>query len=162
MSGAAAPRIPHDRGRQPAPPGRHRRRRPPWGPGGRRRRGGRTAPYRHTNSKGQTYSLHGKEVTLPNGRLRRISSYSFAPAPESGEALEARAGPLTPRVREVAALVAGGLSNRAVARELVITEATAERHLGTVYARLGLASRAQLAVRALEHGLAPHAPRQPA
>ena len=67
-------------------------------------------PYRLTNSKGQTYSLHGKEVTLPNGRLRRISSYSFAPAapaPESGEALEARAGPLTPRVREVAALVAG-------------------------------------------------------
>jgi DNA-binding NarL/FixJ family response regulator len=76
--------------------------------------------------------------------------------------LEARAGPLTPRVREVAALVAGGLSNRAVARALAITEATAERHLGTVYARLGLASRAQLAVRALEHGLGPHAPRQPA
>ena len=25
-------------------------------------------PYRHTNSKGQTYYLHGKEVTLQNGR----------------------------------------------------------------------------------------------
>ena len=69
-----------------------------------------------------------------------------------------RAGPLTPREREVAALVARGLSNRAIARELVITEATAERHLGNVFAKLGLASRAQLAVWALEHGLAPRRP----
>jgi DNA-binding NarL/FixJ family response regulator len=61
----------------------------------------------------------------------------------------------------VAALVARGLSNRAIARELVITEATAERHLGHVYAKLGLASRAQLAVWALEHGLGPGGPPAP-
>ena len=64
-----------------------------------------------------------------------------------------RANPLTPREREVAALVARGLSNRAIAQELVITEATAERHIGNVFAKLGLASRAQLAVWAVEHGL---------
>ena len=58
--------------------------------------------------------------------------------------------------------MAGGLSNRAIARELVITEATAERHLGNVFAKLGLASRAQLAVWALEHGLGPRAPPRPA
>jgi predicted ATPase/DNA-binding CsgD family transcriptional regulator len=63
-----------------------------------------------------------------------------------------QASPLTPREREVVALVARGLSNRAIARELVITEATAERHIGNVFAKLGLASRAQLAVWALEHG----------
>jgi DNA-binding NarL/FixJ family response regulator len=61
----------------------------------------------------------------------------------------------------VAALVARGLTNRAIAQELVITEATAERHLGNVYAKLGLASRAQLAVWALEHGLGPHEPQRP-
>jgi len=64
-----------------------------------------------------------------------------------------QASPLTAREREVTALVARGLSNRAIARELVITEATAERHIGNVFAKLGLASRAQLAVWALEHGL---------
>jgi DNA-binding NarL/FixJ family response regulator len=68
------------------------------------------------------------------------------------------AGPLTPREREVAALVARGLSNRAIAQELVITEATTERHLGNIFAKLGLASRAQLAVWALEHGLVPQRP----
>ena len=69
-----------------------------------------------------------------------------------------RADPLTPREREVAALVARGLSNRAIAAELVITEATAERHIGNIFAKLGLASRAQLAVWAHEHGLAPRRP----
>jgi len=53
----------------------------------------------------------------------------------------------------VAALVARGLSNRAIARELVIPEATAERHIGNAFAKLGLASRAQLAVWAVKHGL---------
>jgi DNA-binding CsgD family transcriptional regulator len=77
------------------------------------------------------------------------------------EPAQDRAGPLTPREREVAALVARGLTNRAIAQELVITEATAERHLGHVYAKLGLASRAQLAVWALQHGLGPHEPQRP-
>ncbi len=75
--------------------------------------------------------------------------------PEQGqpEPAPVQASPLTPREREVAALVARGLSNRAIARDLVITEATAERHIGNVFAKLGLASRAQLAVWAVEHGL---------
>ena len=75
--------------------------------------------------------------------------------PEQGqpEPAPVQASPLTPREREVAALVARGLSNRAIAGELVITEATAERHIGNVFAKLGLASRAQLAVWTVEHGL---------
>jgi non-specific serine/threonine protein kinase len=66
-----------------------------------------------------------------------------------------RTGPLTPREREVAALVAGGLSNRAIAAQLVITEATTERHLRNIFDKLGLTSRAQLAVWSHEHGLSP-------
>jgi hypothetical protein len=43
--------------------------------------------YSYRNSKGQTYYLHGKEVTLQNGRKQRI--YYFARAPKAGEALDA-------------------------------------------------------------------------
>ena len=43
-------------------------------------------PYTHTNSKGQTYSLHGKTVTLQNGPQQQI--FSFARAPKPGEALD--------------------------------------------------------------------------
>ena len=48
--------------------------------------------------------------------------------------------------------MARGLSNRAIAQELVMTEATVERHIGNVFAKLELASRAQLAVWVVEHG----------
>ena len=43
--------------------------------------------YRHTNKKGQAYYLHGKEVTLQNGRRQQI--YYFAREPKPGESLEA-------------------------------------------------------------------------
>jgi len=75
--------------------------------------------------------------------------------PAAHEPPPIRTGPLTPREREVAALVAGGLSNRAIAAELVITEATTERHIRNIFDKLGLTSRAQLAVWAHEHGLSP-------
>jgi hypothetical protein len=44
-------------------------------------------PYSYKNSREQTYYLHGKEVTLQNGRTQQI--YYFARAPKAGEALDA-------------------------------------------------------------------------
>ncbi|MBV9326771.1 MAG: response regulator transcription factor [Chloroflexi bacterium] len=61
------------------------------------------------------------------------------------------ASPLTPREQEVAALVAYGRSNRAIADELVISERTVEKHVANILARLELSSRAQVAVWAYEH-----------
>jgi DNA-binding NarL/FixJ family response regulator len=81
---------------------------------------------------------------------------SPAPArPDLGNPAQAsvEASPLTSRERQVAALVARGQSNRAIASQLVISEGTAERHVGNIFAKLGLGSRAQLAVWAVEHGL---------
>ncbi|WP_159942877.1 MULTISPECIES: LuxR C-terminal-related transcriptional regulator [unclassified Nocardiopsis] len=49
---------------------------------------------------------------------------------------------LTPREEEVLRLVAGGLSNRAIAGELVISERTAAHHVSSILAKLGLPSRA--------------------
>jgi DNA-binding NarL/FixJ family response regulator len=52
---------------------------------------------------------------------------------------------LTRRQLQVAVLVARGLSNRAIADELVISPATAARHMANIFTRLGLSSRAQVA-----------------
>jgi DNA-binding CsgD family transcriptional regulator len=52
---------------------------------------------------------------------------------------------LTTRQREVAALVAEGLTNREIARRLGIEERSAEGHLERIRLRLGLRSRAQVA-----------------
>jgi hypothetical protein len=43
--------------------------------------------YQHRNKKGQTYFLHGKEVTLQNGRKQQI--FYFSKAEKEGEALNA-------------------------------------------------------------------------
>ena len=52
---------------------------------------------------------------------------------------------LTRREREVASLVSQGLSNRAIAEVLVISERTAETHLERIFTKLDLHSRVQLA-----------------
>jgi len=73
----------------------------------------------------------------------------------SGEATQqAQPAPLlSPREMEVAALVARGNSNKEIAEALVISVRTAEAHVTNVLNKLGLRSRAQLAVWATEHRL---------
>lgn len=51
---------------------------------------------------------------------------------------------LTPREREIARLVADGLTNREVARDLYVSIKTVEYHLGNVFAKAGVVSRGQL------------------
>lgn len=60
---------------------------------------------------------------------------------------------LSAREREVAALVAEGLTNRDIAERLVVSERTAENHVQHVLNRLGLRSRTQVAAWAVQHGL---------
>jgi non-specific serine/threonine protein kinase len=59
-----------------------------------------------------------------------------APADDSG---------LTKREREVAALIAEGLSNREIAARLVVAQRTAEGHVENILSKLGFTSRAQVA-----------------
>jgi DNA-binding CsgD family transcriptional regulator len=61
-------------------------------------------------------------------------------------ALRRRTGPaLTPRQREVAELVADGLTNKQIAERLYITERSAESHVERIRDRLGFRSRSQIA-----------------
>lgn len=63
------------------------------------------------------------------------------------------AGPLTEREVEVMRLVAEGLTNRAIANRLVLSEKTVARHLANIYAKLGIASRAAATAYAYDHRL---------
>jgi non-specific serine/threonine protein kinase len=55
--------------------------------------------------------------------------------------------------REVACLVAQGLTNRDIAARLVIAERTAEGHVQSILNKLGVNSRAQIAAWAVAYGL---------
>jgi len=60
---------------------------------------------------------------------------------------------LTPREREVLALIGAGLSNGEIADHLVLGEGTVKTHVGHVFAKLGLRDRAAAVVFAFDHGL---------
>ena len=91
--------------------------------------------------------------------FRRIGA---APALAEAEALlgdlsgpAPRAGGLTAREIEVLRLVARGKGNRAIARDLRISEKTVARHLSNIFAKLDLPSRAAATAYAFTHRLAP-------
>ncbi len=103
------------------------------------------AEYERAKAEGRSQSLEQVlALVLRAGEGGMMSSHPPHQAPG-----------LTPREREVAQLAAQGLSNREIAESLVITEKTAANHLQRVLDKLDLHSRARLAARASELGLAP-------
>ncbi len=69
--------------------------------------------------------------------------------PSAGQALVA----LTAREREVAALVAQGMSNRQIAQQLFLSESTIENHVSKILRKLELASRTEIAAWATQQRL---------
>jgi DNA-binding NarL/FixJ family response regulator len=59
---------------------------------------------------------------------------------------------LTPREEQVVALVADGLSNREVARELGLSEHTIKKYLFRIFDKVGVSSRVELVLYAVTHG----------
>lgn len=82
------------------------------------------------------------------GRVLHAYREGTAPA-RAGTELDV----LTPREREVLALLGAGLSNTEIAERLVLGEGTVKTHVGHVFAKLGLRDRAAAVVVAFDHGL---------
>jgi len=78
-------------------------------------------------------------IDLASGRPQ--ASRARPPAHKDGSPL----GPLTPRERQVANLIAEGLSNRQIAERLVISKRTADAHVEHILTKLGFNSRSQVA-----------------
>ncbi|GGB99197.1 DNA-binding response regulator [Marinobacterium zhoushanense] len=60
---------------------------------------------------------------------------------------------LTPREKQIIKLIAGGMSNKIIARKLSITEGTVKVHVKHLLKKLGLKSRVEVAVWAVQEGL---------
>jgi two-component system, NarL family, response regulator LiaR len=64
---------------------------------------------------------------------------------------------LTPREREVLALMVRGLNNAEIAKHLVVNRSTAKFHVSNILTKLGVGSRTEAVALALTHHLVPHA-----
>ena len=71
-----------------------------------------------------------------------------------GTAASPRSDLLTTREFEVLRLVAAGMTNRTIARELFLSEKTVARHVSNIFTKLGLSSRSAATAYAYQHGLA--------
>jgi non-specific serine/threonine protein kinase len=83
-------------------------------------------------------------------QARRTLGEKPAPAAPTPTATDTTRTPLTRRERQVAELVAQGLSNKDIAVQLVIAQRTAEGHVERILAKLGFTKRAQLAAWVVE------------
>ena len=101
-------------------------------------------------------SLAGFVKPVPMYMVENLRS-SDAPPAQPASVSSSGAGPLTEREREVVGLITRGYTNREIATALVIAEGTAVRHVANILNKLGLKSRAQVAVWAVERSIAARA-----
>lgn len=94
---------------------------------------------------------HGHALLAPEVTRRVIERSTARPASSAagGEQL----ADLTPREREVLALVGRGMSNAEIAAELVLGESTVKTHVSNILAKRNLRDRVQAVVLAYESGL---------
>jgi DNA-binding NarL/FixJ family response regulator len=98
----------------------------------------------------------GDSLLSPSVTTRVIDRMVKQPAhqPKARERLDE----LTPREREVFALIARGLSNGEIAATLVVEETTVKTHVKRILRKLRLRDRVQAVILAYESGLAPASP----
>ena len=93
----------------------------------------------------------GESLLSPSVTSRVIQRMAQQPTPDLAD--QVKLDELTKREREVLELVAGGFSNREIAAELVIEEATVRSHVRRILMKLGLRDRVQIVIFAYETGV---------
>ncbi|MDA0181674.1 response regulator transcription factor [Solirubrobacter phytolaccae] len=97
-------------------------------------------------------TVAGGESLLDPAITTRLIEH-FLARPDLDAALTARLDGLTPREREILQLLARGMSNAEMGRELFLSETTVKSHVTRVLGKLGVSSRVQAVVVAYETGL---------
>ena len=84
-----------------------------------------------------------------------VTNYLSMLGPTNGNGDRVRVGeiPLSQRELDIIRHLADGHSNKTIANELSITEATVKVHLKTVLRKIGVANRTQVAIWAVQHGV---------
>jgi DNA-binding NarL/FixJ family response regulator len=101
---------------------------------------------------GAVRALAAGDAVLAPGVTRRVIA-AFARLPGTDPRLGEQLAELSPREVEVLRLLARGLSNAEIARDLVVSDATAKTHVSNVLTKLGVRDRVQAVIFAYECGV---------
>jgi DNA-binding NarL/FixJ family response regulator len=94
-------------------------------------------------------TMRGEPFLYP-GAVRALVRDFLA---QTQDGIHPRADPLTLRENQIVKLIAEGYPNRQIARELVISERTVERHRENILQKLGMRDRVELTRYAIRRGL---------
>ena len=104
-----------------------------------------------------SFSIAGEFATLADARASGLEADGILIAelkgPHRGGDFDEFEEPLTPREIDVVELLAEGLSNKAIAARLGISDQTVKFHVASIYGKLGAANRTDAVRRAVRRGL---------
>ncbi|GAB2929963.1 response regulator [Streptomyces sundarbansensis] len=108
--------------------------------------------------EGVRAAMAGDMLISPQITVRLLRN--LAPASAPAQVASAPPSPLTTREREIARLVAEGLTNAEIGEKLFITAGTAKTHIANIQAKLKVRNRVGIAAWSWENGLAGPVPRE--
>ena len=119
------------------------------------RRGEAQAEFSAAQEEIQRFAANVPDESLRRGFVARaMAAIPRSAAPSPAQIEKKKFGGLSAREREVAVLIGQGKSNREIATALVVGVRTVEAHITRILNKLGFSSRTQIAVWAVEQGLA--------
>lgn len=94
--------------------------------------------------------VRGESVISPQMTTRLVRGYRQQPVAETAPTIDKDR--LSPREKEILGCLARGETNKEIARQLELSESTVKIHIQNIFKKLGLSSRVQAALYAVEHG----------
>ena len=98
--------------------------------------------------------VHAGEVWIDRSMMSSVLSDVRSERQEEADPEAGKIASLTPREREVIALVSEGLKNKLIGERLFISETTVTHHLSSIFSKLEVSDRLELIIYAFRHGLA--------
>jgi DNA-binding NarL/FixJ family response regulator len=98
--------------------------------------------------------VHAGEVWIDRSMMGTVLADVRNKGSEGPDPEATKIASLTPREREVVALVSEGLKNKLIGERLFISETTVTHHLSSVFSKLDVSDRLELIIYAFRHGLA--------
>ena len=113
--------------------------------------------YRALKAGAKAYLLKGMTTDELISTIREVHAGKSRIPPAIAERLAERMGTeeLTPREADVLEQIVDGKSNKEIATELAISEATVKTHINSLLSKLGVADRTQAATAAIRRGIVP-------